>query len=602
MSYQNYCRSSTKRLLTEYEIKSILSIVKPQKGIPSKTAKSVAQNARKALKQQLVTQMIYPEMIPSLKDMITQQYMSSKIQPGESVGVIGAQSIGEKQTQTTLNTFHQAGSGNKTVTTGVPRVEELLNATKDPKAVNCMVFMKDHHDTIADMRKTIGYNIVELTFRRIAKSYDICTNKTDEPWYNAFKILYGDDFTKYTDCISLKINMDILYEYKISMENIANIVTENYSDMICVFSEIEAQMDIFVDTSDIDLPENRLIFIDTNNARDIYLEEVVQPILYDIVICGIPGIENIYFNDDANSFDTDGSNFQKLLGVPFIDPYKTISNNVWDIYKTLGIEAARNFLIEEFMGLMTGINRCHIQLLTEKMTHGGYISSISRYSMRHEECGPIGKASFEETMDNFLKAGVYGQKEKTQGVSASIICGKVAQIGTGLCELKMDVKALPNNKRILHDVVVETSSTVLESIEDEVISDEEIIPRLTKKLFQGRELIASVFTGTVEMEMYDEENKEIVFQNDTKRMREVKLSWNNGIVLDDTVFAGYDATHEVYTPLDGMSLLDQGVFLKIMTKPRIFKDKKNKIIKGCKKSNKDKPDEEIAIQMGYLDF
>ena len=204
---------------------------------------------------------------------------------------------------------------------------------------------------------------------------------------------------------------------------------EKYSDMTCVFSPDNiGQIDIFVDTSDINLPDNRLLFINSENVKEIYLEEVVQPTLYNIIICGIPGIKNIYFNDDENSFETDGSNFQELLGLPFIDSTKTISNNVWDIYNTLGVEATRQFLIEEFMSIMEGINRCHIQLLSEKMTFNGSISSISRYTMRNEECGPMGKASFEETMDNFLKAGLYGEQEETKGVSASIICGKIAHI------------------------------------------------------------------------------------------------------------------------------------------------------------------------------
>ena len=77
--------------------------------------------------------------------------------------------------------------------------------------------------------------------------------------------------------------------------------------------------------------------------------------------------------------------------------------------------------------------------------------------MRNEECGPMGKASFEETMDNFLKAGLYGEQEETKGVSASIICGKIAHIGSGVCELIMDIKALPNHIPVLSQIVEEKS-------------------------------------------------------------------------------------------------------------------------------------------------
>lgn len=388
------------------------------------------------------------------------------------------------------DTFHKAGSGEKTVTTGVPRVEELLNATKEPKSVNCFVKMKDIHSTIAEMRETIGYKVVELTFERISVSYDIVMDKEPEKWYEAFKILHGDEFSKYTDCISLQIDLDILYEYKLDMETIADIVAKKYDDIRCVFSPGNiskepgkniGQMDMFVDTTNIDLPESRLIFINTDNAKEIYLEEVVQPIIYSIIICGVQGITDIYFNDDANSFETDGTNFQKLLGLSFIDASETISNDVWDIYHTLGVEAARQFLIEEFMSMMEGINECHIEILVEKMTHSGSISSISRYTMRNEECGPMGKASFEETMDNFLKAGIYGQDEATRGVSASIICGKIAQIGTGVCDLIIDDKRLPSTPPILDDMVYEKKSNRSPPPTIKVSSPKKLEKRLQKK-------------------------------------------------------------------------------------------------------------------------
>jgi DNA-directed RNA polymerase beta' subunit len=122
---------------------------------------------------------------------------------------------------------------------------------------------------------------------------------------------------------------------------------------------------------------------------------------------------------------------------------RCITSNVWDIYSALGIEAARQFMIEEFMKSMGGINECHAMLLVDRMTCSGTITSISRYTMRKAESGPFGQASFEETLDNFLKAGVYGQSEPTRGVSASIICGKRAPIGSGICDIQLDVDILP---------------------------------------------------------------------------------------------------------------------------------------------------------------
>ena len=95
------------------------------------------------------------------------------------------------------------------------------------------------------------------------------------------------------------------------------------------------------------------------------------------------------------------------------------------------------------MEIMDGINICHATLLVDRMTYNGTISSITRFTLKKEDSGPLGKASFEETMDNFLLAAARGEKESTKGVSASIICGKQSNIGTGMVKVKIDIDKLP---------------------------------------------------------------------------------------------------------------------------------------------------------------
>lgn len=430
-----------KRYLTKDEISDILSFIKPQKGIPIDTANSVVKKNTQDLRDQLVSQMVYPDIIPELKKKIEYYYMTSLIQPGESVGVISAQSIGEKQTQTTLNTFHKAGSGNELTTTGVPRIEELLNASKEPKNQSCCVYMKKKYESIKEMRDEIKYSVVELTLKKIIQRYTVnINNKIREKWYDAFEIMHGK--IPYSDCIRLDINLNIIHEYKISLEIISKVINSEFEDVFCVFSPDRfGKLDIFINTDNMEIPESRLEFSDNTEIVNIYLEEVVYPNLSKIFIAGIKKITNIYFNDSLEYFETQGSNYIKILSLPYVNSEKTVSNNIWEIYNVLGIEATRNFLISEFMRIMEGINKCHIQLLTEKMTFMGNIASISRYTMRTEKCGPLSKASFEETLGNFLNAGIYGQEESTKGVSASIICGKTPQLGSGLVDLKMQISS-----------------------------------------------------------------------------------------------------------------------------------------------------------------
>ena len=199
-----------------------------------------------------------------------------------------------------------------------------------------------------------------------------------------------------------------------------------------------------VNTADIQLPTDRISYVDTDNAPEIYLDEVVFPLLGKKKIAGIEGISELYFNKDGDKWmiETNGSNFQELLSLPFVDMKRTITTNLWDIYNILGIEAARQFLIDEFLSVMEGINIAHPTLLADKMTFTGTILSISRYSMRHEERAVCQQMSFEETLDNLLNACAFGKKEDIKGVSSSIICGKRSQIGSGLCDVKMDINAI----------------------------------------------------------------------------------------------------------------------------------------------------------------
>lgn len=358
-----------------------------------------------------------------------------------------------------FTTFHKAGQSEKAMTAGVPRFQELLNATQKPRTVSCKIFFNEGNDTIQELRETIGHSIVGLTFEDVARSMDVMMRKEPEDWYEPFKVLYNDDFARFENCISIKLNMDILFEYKLTIKEIADVITREYDDLYCVFSPPHiGQLDIFVDISRIELPDKRVIFVDSENAPEIYLEELVMHTISKMLICGIPGITNIYYTKENDEWmvETEGSNFKKLLAHPAIDMTRVVSNNVWDIYETLGIEAAREFLIEEYMSIMEGINICHTKLLVERMTFSGTISSISRYTMRKEEAGPMGKASFEETMDNFLKAAAHGDIEPTRSVSASIICGKRANIGTGMMELKIDIAKLPMALPIIKEEVKES--------------------------------------------------------------------------------------------------------------------------------------------------
>ena len=455
-------RESEMRPLTSKEIDGVLSFIEPPRDIPRSAALAIANRSKQRLRKQLVELQVYPEIIPQLAEEIREMYESSQITPGECVGILAGQNIGERYTQGNLNKFHTAGSGDNEVNT-VSTFAELLNTTKSKasKALSSMVYLRSGNTSIEEVRRTLGSTLVELTVAKIAQdhdeheSFEYCANKADEPWYRAFELLYSDDFRRYSDCISIHVNMELLYMYKLTLEQVAAVISSEFDDLAVVFSPDQyARLDVFVDTSSIDLPANPAIVVGEDNPILVYLEEVSIP-LRAVHVAGIPGITNMFFVRDEEksqmeseeskavwAVETHGSNFQAILGHPETDATRCITRNVWDVYKTLGVEAARSFMIEEFSKLMGGINAANVKLLVDRMTITGTIRSMSRYTMRKDDSGILAKASFEELIRNALKGGAFCATDHTDGVSASIICGKQMVIGTGICGIELDLDAL----------------------------------------------------------------------------------------------------------------------------------------------------------------
>jgi len=448
------------RKLTPEEIDDILSPLKPNPYIPKEIAASVLNMSINTFRNGLEKYKIYPELIPVLKEKILKDYLDSQMQPGECVGIPSGQNICEKQTQGNLNTFHKAGSSDKQPVTSM--FAELLNTTKESKNPQFIVYFKEKYESIENIRKALGNTIVQISLAKIIKSYELCTENSNEPWYEAYFIL--ENTVKKSDLppsyISVNVDMTLLYTYKITLKSIADFFNNCSENITCVYSpDCYAQLHIYSTVEELDIPEQIKELMKEEEITISYLEDVVLPNILCLNICGITGIENIFFlkekeewiletqntreKPSTSSVDNSASRFKKILAHPCVDETRTISNNVWDIYKTLGIEAARQFMIEEFAKIMDSINICHIKLLVEKMTFTGIVCSITRYTMRLDrDREPLGKATFEEAVDHMRAACITGSTDNVREVSASIICASRANLGTGLCSLKMDLETI----------------------------------------------------------------------------------------------------------------------------------------------------------------
>ena len=183
-------------------------------------------------------------------------------------------------------------------------------------------------------------------------------------------------------------------------------------------------------------------------------------LLTNIVISGIKNIRNIVISKIKTSkridseivtfdewlLETDGTNLLKIFQNEFVDYQRTISNDIIEIYETLGIEATRNALINEITEVVNDqgeyINSRHIELLCDVMTSTGDLISINREGIKRGNIGPLAKCSFENTTDQLIKAGIFGELDNLQGVSSNIMMGQKINAGTNNCELLLDEEKL----------------------------------------------------------------------------------------------------------------------------------------------------------------
>jgi DNA-directed RNA polymerase II subunit RPB1 len=404
----------------------------------------------------------------TLCEMLVVKNWKSWCQPGEQVGILAAQSIGEPSTQMTLNTFHLAGVASKSnVTRGVPRLRELLKVTPNPKATSLTIYLKPEYREMKEKAREVSQEL-ELTLLRditskVAIYYDPKDSNTVLPedrdllaFYSLFETAEneakGVRDTKPWSPWLLRIELDRekMFNKNISMNDVGFVLRNRFQNVHFVYSDYNSQ---------------RLVMrmrVQLGGELDglVNLKKFQNKVLNGIVIRGIPGIKSVSFRKDSEKLalvdgkyeaveqfilDTDGSNYLEVMNHPAVDGNRLYSTNVHDIYEQLGIEAARMVLLQEITTLFdeVGLNYRHLGLLCDVMTHNGKLMSIDRYGINKNDIGPLAKASFEETEKILLKAALFGEVDPVTGVSANIMMGQPIRGGTAFTQILLDEQALP---------------------------------------------------------------------------------------------------------------------------------------------------------------
>lgn len=406
-----------------------------------------------------------PAALNALVQRVILTHWKAWSEPGEPVGVIAAQSIGEISTQMTLRTFHTAGASN--ATQGVPRLEELLKVTKNPKAVETTIGLrKDIRDSKEEARhvaQTLEYTLLKdiVTISRIY--YDPRDTDTlisdDSEWlayFASFEEIVGAA-TNTPWVLRFELDREKMFNKDISMDDVAFVLKKNSKIPInVVYSDYNATQLIF---------RVRLDEVESVSANDQLetLKQVQNKLMTTTIVKGIPGLRSVSFKKVDNKveyadgefklvefFDlvSDGCNFLEIVSHPDVDGSRVISNNVHDIYENLGIEAARALLHQELVATVsTGVNYRHTALLIDLMCVRGKLMSCDRNGINKQDIGTFAKASFEQTQDIMLRSAIFGERDPVLGVSANVMLGAPIRAGTAFSEIMLDeMKAIEFGK------------------------------------------------------------------------------------------------------------------------------------------------------------
>ncbi len=444
------------------------------------------------------------EALQALGEQIVLKHMQAWVEPGQPVGVIAAQSIGEPATQMTLNTFHLAGVAAKSnMTRGVPRLKELLKATHNPKAIELTIALRpdlrDKKDEARRVAQDLEFTLLQdlVTVSRIYYDPDDGTTliKDDVDW-----LTYMTAFSNLSAPVSgaaaadpmsgaeasdepkpshspwilrLELDREKMFTKNIAMDDIAYILKSRLGDATMHYTDYNANRLVFR----IRLDDESNTHIDQLNTLKI----LQNKILSTTAVRGIPGLRAVnyqkvsdiheYKKDEVNGggyakvdqymLISDGSNFLDVLAHPDVDATRLYSSNVHDMLDNLGIEACRAALFKEITTLFaesgSSVNYRHVSILIDKMCHKGRTMSVDRYGIQKNDIGPLAKMSFEQTEDIALRAAMFGEQDPCLGISAKVMLGAPIKAGTCFSEILFDEEvavnlaaSAPVNQRLEH--------------------------------------------------------------------------------------------------------------------------------------------------------
>ena len=336
-------------------------------------------------------------------------YDRAHVEAGEAVGTVAAQSVGEPGTQMTMRTFHYAGVTELNVTLGLPRLIEIVDARKEIATPTMDIYFDEERRDDEEFVRTLANKIGKSTINDILSD---------------FNLNYG------TMEVEAILDNKKIEEKRLDREEINAIILKT-------FKKAEIKDDEIVIPSGKDSKHD--------NKFEIRELRLLADKVRDLQISGIKGIGKVIIRrDDEWIIHTEGSNLKEILDMEGIDHVRTTTNNIHEIGEVLGIEAARQSIINEAQNTLSeqglSVDVRHIMLVADIMTSEGVVKSIGRHGISGEKSSVLARAAFEETGKHLLRASIRGEVDDLTGIIENIIIGQPIPLGTGSVGVKMDYK------------------------------------------------------------------------------------------------------------------------------------------------------------------
>lgn len=435
-----------------------------------------------------------------------------------------------------LNTFHYTGQGSKAnISRGTPRLRELLGLAKNIKTPSMTVHLHDElfiqkikdnpqaSKTNISRAEYICAEIEYTTLRDILIRSEIYYDDDDQ-----VSCVFEDQefIDSYYDLIPEdRMPSDIqTYRWMLRLEFDREQIMKKMIPMAFIAQHLDkyfANHDIAHNVIVSDDNAKKLICrikIETSQMEGLsdpinYLRELLSKLLGDdLPIKGIKGVNNGWVNSIKKAIvlpdgtivspfdqgvdyevisleynnlkfvvETEGTNLLEVLRLPSVDRFRTVSNDVWEIYRIYGIEAARKCLITEINQLLeynaTYIQERHISLLIDVMTSQGNLVSVDRHGMGKTDSGPLHRASFEETTAQLTSASIFNEEDLMTGVSSNIMFGQFIPTGTNAFRIAMDLERVtkqqfPEQPMLQHLAKKRTSLVTTPITSDDYCADD----------------------------------------------------------------------------------------------------------------------------------